>query len=330
MKVRIISIIFVIAATCIVSIGQDLLDETTGKGYLIGPGDEVTGRVLGEKDFDFVATVDEDGQIEVPFFDKPVFAKCRTERELRIEISGLLSTYLRSPQLSLRVTQRKSRPPAVVYGEVVTPGQVEMMRRARLVELLAFSGGLKEEAGGVVQVFRTRPPLCGPANDENNWKSDTSEATDVPSRTFSLANVKAGKEDANPVIYPGDVIFVHKATPVYVTGEVQTPQGIYLKEEGMTLTEAIAKVGGVSREAKIKDIKIRRLKAGSKERDVIAANYDLIKKGEQKDVVLQPMDIIEVGRAKDSFAMQILKIAIGAGRAGITSAAQGTGLRVLY
>jgi len=44
------------------------------KGYLVGPGDEITGKVLGESEFDFVATVDEDGKIEVPFFDKPVIA----------------------------------------------------------------------------------------------------------------------------------------------------------------------------------------------------------------------------------------------------------------
>ena len=35
-------------------------------------------------------TVDEDGKIEVPFFDKPVVAKCRSERELRADISALL------------------------------------------------------------------------------------------------------------------------------------------------------------------------------------------------------------------------------------------------
>ncbi|MCV4725945.1 polysaccharide biosynthesis/export family protein, partial [Escherichia coli] len=50
-------------------------DDARG-GYLIGPGDEITGKVLGEPQFDFVATVDEDGRIEVPFFDKPVDARC--------------------------------------------------------------------------------------------------------------------------------------------------------------------------------------------------------------------------------------------------------------
>ena len=43
-------------------------DAELQKGYLLGPGDEITGKVLGEAQFDFVATVNEDGKIEVPFF----------------------------------------------------------------------------------------------------------------------------------------------------------------------------------------------------------------------------------------------------------------------
>src|SRR5512140_1239869 len=99
------------------------VDVQVQKGYLVGPGDEITGKVLGEPQFDFVATVDEDGKSEVPFFDKPVIAKCRTERELRTEISALLGRYLKTPQISVRVTDRKSRPPATIYGEVRTPQQ---------------------------------------------------------------------------------------------------------------------------------------------------------------------------------------------------------------
>jgi polysaccharide biosynthesis/export protein len=300
------------------------------RGYLVGPGDEITGKVLGETEFDFVATVDEDGKIEVPFFDRPVMAKCRSERELRTDIGGLLAKYLKNPQISIRVTDRKSRPPATIYGEVRTPQQVIMMRKATLVELLAFSGGVTEEAGGMIQVFRTRPPLCADPGDESDWKADAGDPTDVPSRMYSLNNVKLGKEDANPVIFPGDVIVVQKASPVYITGEVVTPQGLYLKEGGMTLTEAIAKIGGVRREAKTKDIKIYRLKAGSKEREIISANYDQIKKGQQKDVMLQPYDIVEVDHTTKSVAQTILEIATGAARTGITAATNGLGTRVLY
>lgn len=328
-------LLFSITILCFVistAFAQDVfVDMQKAKGYQLYPGDEVTGKILGEEQFNFVATVNEDGYIEVPFFDKPVNAKCRTERELRADVTELLSKYLRSPQLSLRITDRKSRPPATIYGEVRTPQQVLLMRKATLVELLAFSGGVTEEAGGTIQVFRTQAPLCADGTAENIWKNDSNDPTSVPSRTYSLASVKSGREEANPIIYPGDVIVVQKASPVYITGEVNFPQGIYLKEGGMTLTEAIAKIGGVRREAKTKDIKIYRLKsANSKEREIISANYDLIKSGKQKDLPLEPQDIIEVDKAKDSIAQSILKIAIGAGRQAVGSLSGGVGYRVLY
>lgn len=324
--------IIVLCFLASLNIAQNVtVDMQKAKGYQLYPGDEITAKVLGEEQFDFVATINEDGKIEVPFFDKPIEAKCRTERELRVEITELLSKYLRSPQLSLRITDRKSRPPATIYGEVRTPQQVVLMRKASLVELLAFSGGVTEEAGGTIQVFRTQAPLCSEGTGENIWKNDSNDPTNVPSRTYSLAAVKSGREDANPIIYPGDVIVVQKASPVYITGEVTAPQGIYLKEGGMTLTEAIAKIGGVRREARTKDIKIYRLKsAGSKERDIISANYDLIKSGKQKDVMLEAYDIVEVDKAKDSIAQSILKIAIGAGRSAVGSLSGGVGYRVLY
>jgi polysaccharide export outer membrane protein len=305
------------------------VDVQVQKGYLVGPGDEITGKVLGEPQYDFVATVDEDGKIAVPFFNDPVVAKCRTERELRADISALLGKYLKTPQLSVRVTDRKSRPPATIYGEVRTPQQVVLMRKATLVELLAFSGGVTEEAGGMIQVFRTRPPLCADSGEGSDWKASSGDPTDVPSRMYSLNAVKLGKEEANPLIYPGDVIVVQKASPVYITGEVVAPQGIYLKEGGLSLTEAIAKIGGVRREAKTKDIKIYRLKSGSKDRDVITANYDLIKKGQQRDIMLEPYDIVQVDHASKSIGQIMLEVVSGAARAGLTSVTSGAA-NVLY
>lgn len=306
------------------------LNAGVQRGYLVGPGDEITGKVLGESQFDFVTRVDEDGKIEVPFFEKPVPAKCRSERELRTDVSTLLAKYLKNPQISLRVTERKSRPPATIYGEVRTPQQVELRRKATLVELIAFSGGVTDDAGGMIQVFRTQAPLCSDAGEDSVWKADTGDATDVPSRLYSLSSVRLGKEEANPIIYPGDVIVVQKASPVYITGEVVSPQGIFLKEGGLSLTEAIAKIGGVRREAKTKDIKIYRLKAGSKDRDVISANYDLIKKGQQKDIMLEPYDIVEVDHAKKSLGQTILELVSGAARTGLGSVTGGLGQRILY
>jgi protein involved in polysaccharide export with SLBB domain len=85
------------------------IDAEATRGYLLGPGDEITTKVLGEEQFDFVATIDQDGRIEVPFVDKPIDANCKSERELRADITELLRKYLKNPQASVRVTKRNSR-----------------------------------------------------------------------------------------------------------------------------------------------------------------------------------------------------------------------------
>ncbi len=296
--------------------GQDIpVTPEAPRGYLVGPGDEITGKVLGEPQFDFVATIDEDGRFQVPFFDKPVEASCRTEKELRADVTQLLSKYLKSPQVSVRVTQRKSRPPATVYGEVRTQQQVDLRRNARLLELISFSGGETEKASGMVQVFRTQRMMCVEnSNKSDDWMAEAEANSGVPSRQYSLAALRSGREEANPMIYPGDLIVVQKANPVYVIGEVNALREIPITGNGLSLTEAIAQSGGFSRQAKTKLVTIRRLKANSKDREIIPVNFDQIKKGTQKDIVLQPYDIIEVDKAKKSIAQTVLEIATGSAR----------------
>ncbi len=312
MRVKSLFFFAVTIALCQFVLGQNvMLDPDANRGYLVGPGDEITGRVLGEQQFDFVATVDEDGRFQVPFFDRGIMARCRTEKELRTEVTQLLSKYLKSPQISVRVTQRNSRPPATIYGEVRQPQQVILKREARLLELLAFAGGVTNNAGGTVQVFHTRPPMCAETGDETAMNNDVPYGLDVPSRLYSLNSVKKGSEESNPIINPGDIVVVEEAAPVFIIGEVKATGRILLPEGGLPLTQAIAMVGGVNREAKTKDIKIYRRKADSIQTETISANYDKIKKGEQKDILLSPNDIVEVDKAKKGVLQTVLEIARG-------------------
>lgn len=296
------------------------------RGYLVGIGDEITGKVLGEPQFDFVATIDEDGNFQIPFFDKPVSAQCRSEKELRAEVVKLLSKYLKNPQISVRVTQRKSRPPATIYGEVRKASDVDLRREARLLELISFAGGETEKASGMVQVFRTQPLMCAEQSATDNWMAGADNRTEVPSRLYSLSSLRSGRDEANPSIYPGDLVEVLKAAPIYVIGEVNVLKEIPLTGNGLSLTEAIAQSGGFSREARTKVVTIRRLKANSKDREIITVNFDQIKKGGQKDVILEPFDIVEVDKSKKSIAQTILEIATGSVR-GISNALP---QRILY
>jgi polysaccharide export outer membrane protein len=154
--------------------------------------------------------------------------------------------------------------------------------------------------------------------------------TDVPSYMYSLSSVKQGREEANPVINPGDIIVVQKASPVYITGEVNQPSGLRITEGGLSLKRAIAMVGGVRREAKTKDIKIYRLKANSADRETIAVNYNLINNGTQKDVMLEPYDIVEVDKSKKSIAQIAFEVITGAGRQIVGGVSGGISQKILY
>jgi polysaccharide export outer membrane protein len=332
MKLKVLVLFALACLTSQISFAQETIVNASGvRGYMLGPGDVVSITVFGEKDFNVdAATVDEDGKIQIPFFEQGVPAKCRTEKELTADVRQLLTKYLRSPQVSVTVKQRNSRPPATIYGEVRQQQQVVLTREARLLELLSFAGGVTEDAGGMIQVFRTRKPMCGEDNSDNDWISQSKDSTDVPSRMYSLTSVQQGREEANPIILPGDIVVVQRAAPVYITGEVVAPQGIYLKDGSLSLTEAIAKIGGVKREAKTKDIKIYRLKSNSKDRDIISVNYDLIKKGAQKDVMLEPYDIVEVDKSKKSIAQIIFETVTGTAKTAFGGLGGALPQRILY
>jgi len=328
MKVQVLfCLVMMLAAAGLVS----AQDPVVQRGYLINPGDKIEGYVLGEPEYNFKSTVNENGMIYVPFSpdNKPIVAKCHSELELRTEISKLLTRYLKNPQVS--ITIEKNYQTATIYGEVNKPMQVELRRKATLVELLAMAEGIKEEAAGMIQVIRTQPPTCTDNYSAKDiWTSDSGDSSDAPSRMFSLAAVRLGKEEANPTIYPGDVVMVMKASPVYITGEVVAPQGIYLKEGGTSLYEAIAKISGLKPEAKTKDVKIFRLKANSKDRETISANLDLIRKGVEKDIMLEPYDIVQIDKSKDSIAMTILKVVAGIGKQAASQVTGGLGYKIAY
>lgn len=313
MKVKVLFIFAALICFAQYAAGQNLPDGIApGMNYTLGPGDEVTVKVLGEPQFDFMATVDEKGEIEVPFVQKAITAKCRTEGDLRSEVAKNLAVYLRNPQISLRVTDRKSRPPVAIYGEVMLAQQVILQRRATLLELLAFAGGVKEKASGMVQVFRTRPALCT-EEAALAWKNQDEKGI-IPTRSYSLSSLKTGGEEANPQIFPGDIIVVGKAPPVYVIGNVMSLKEITIGENGLSLMEALSQAGGFAPRAKSKDIKIRRLKPNSREREIITVNADDIKKGKQKDIMLQSEDIVEVDKAPKSVLETVLELVTGTAR----------------
>lgn len=327
MKLKLTTLLIVITGLFQATFAQDIAAVPAGqKGYLIGPGDVLTIKVWGEPEFNVeAATVDEDGKIQFAYSETGITAKCRTEKEVSTDVVKHISKLLRSPQVTVYVKERKSRPPVVVSGEVKLPAPIELRRTTRLLEVINFSNGLTKDASGMIEVFHTQPPLCATPEEVEFWKNEVANSQDIPSKIYSYSSVKLGKEESNPLVYPGDLIIARKAQPVYVIGEVMALREITIPENGLSLMEAIAQAGGFNREAKKKEITIQRLKPGSRERDLIKVNYELIKDG-QKDVMLQPEDIVIVDKTKKSIAQTILEYATGTAR----SFTQVLPQRVLY
>lgn len=308
------------------------VDNQGIRNYLLGPGDILDVRIFGQPDLNSTAEIDSDGNISsLPFLETPIPAKCRTEKEVQKDIATAYGKYLKKPQISVRITQRNSRQPATVFGAVRQPSRIQMQRKVRLNELMAASGGFTERAAGSIQILHTEPVMCpGPGEEA---EAAPIEGTRIPLTVVTISELRTGKLEANPVIRPGDFILVTEAEPVYITGSVISPQGIFMREN-LTLGRALAMVGGARKEAKTTDIRIYRQKPGSPEQDTIHVDYAAIKKKQKPDVLLHPFDIIEVPEAGMFSSTRIGTTLMGAVSGVFNSAVSASGqilpTRVLY
>jgi protein involved in polysaccharide export with SLBB domain len=83
---------------------------------------------------------------------------------------------------------------------------------------------------------------------------------------------------------------------------VFSPQGIFLRDQ-LTLSRALAMVGGVRKEAKLSSVKIYRQKPGAQDQETIIVDYGAIKNNKKPDIFLQAFDVIEVPEA-NVFSLQ--------------------------
>jgi polysaccharide export outer membrane protein len=304
------------------------VDNQGIKNYLLGPGDVLDVRVFGQ-DLNATAEVDSDGNVSsLPFLEKPIPAKCRTEKQVQKDIATAYSKFINSPQVSVRIVARNSRQPATVFGAVRQAARFQMQRKLRLNELMAASGGFTERASGTIQILHTEPLMCpGPGEEAEAAPID---GTKIPMQIVRIAELRMGKLEANPVIRPGDFILVTEAEPVYITGSVVSPQGVYVRDQ-LTLTRALAMVGGVKKEAKSSDVRIYRQTPGSPEQETIQVDLAAIKKKEKPDILLQPYDIIDVPESGILSSKRLVPTLMGAFSGGVSNVISGgLATRILY
>ncbi len=375
--------------------GQNAVDMQGGKRYLVGPGDVLDVRVFGQPDLNSTVEIDDEGNISsLPFLETPIPAMCRNEKDIQKTIAQAYSRYLKSPRVSVRVTERRSRPPAVVFGAVRAPTQIKMMRRVRLHELLVAAGGISLNASGRIEIVHTEremcpqdsiltpdiadalertslttstydktPPTTGADKPVVSQVSDASRRTSAfagpgttavtdskqpqkpdatsaanPEQTLSdigkietyeVGDVRSGLGKDDPYIRPGDIVIVTEGEPIYMTGFLNAPREIVMKDN-MTLIRAIAMAGGIQKTAKSHEVYIYRQVKGKLGPEKLKFDYDAIKNGKQPDVLLQAYDIIDV-RPQSAFSPGNLRdMLLGITRQGVTGVGTSLPYRVLY
>lgn len=293
LQVRLLSPIFILVVLCSAAFGQGT-EASVAEVDRIHVGDLIDVDVLGTLEFDWRGRLTPEGfLLDYSASDERINALCNSPQELSLKIENALKRMLREPKVVVRILDTSSRPTAVVYGAVRTPQRFQLKRQVSLAELIVLSGGLTDQLGGEIQVFRPANQSCGagavsPAPDMKATEGNGSTFLNI-----SLSDLLKGKPESNPEIFSGDIVTVNEAFPVYVIGGVNNPRPVQFRE-GMTLSRAIAAAGGLSRDGRPDDVVIVRRSAASGAS--ITADLDKIKSKAADDVVLERLDIVDVGR----------------------------------
>ncbi len=223
--------------------------------YLLHVGDRIQLWVWGEPSLTTDAVVMPDGTISLPLvgtiqlLGKSVPAATK-------EVTEACGRFLKDPQVSLSCTPQT---PLRVYveGSVNAPGPVPYDPRFRLLDYLGRAGGPTANADlHNVAITSVAGASVGTAKlDLNAPLRPGAAPTDGPPSAGDAADA------SNPVLSPGDTIWVGRAVPVAVIGAVRSPGAIDYRQ-GQRLSEYVSLAGGPTVRADLGKALLRHTKDG--------------------------------------------------------------------
>ena len=203
--------------------------------YRIGVNDQLHIVVLGHPEFSGAGLrgegrlvgyrVQRDGMVYPPMLDG-VKAAGLTIAEMRASLREALAKFIKDPAVSVDVLEFKSQM-FYVLGEVEEPGVFAVDGNTTLLQGLAMARGINT-TGDIENAYVIRQSKLLP---------------------ISLGDILLrGDTSRNVYMEHGDMVYVPDKSKwrVYVLGEVTNPGIVPMGQQGMTLADAIAAVGGVS------------------------------------------------------------------------------------
>lgn len=215
-----------------------MLPRGNGWIYRIGQGDVLSIIVFDHPDLTAPAgpqrsaeesgfQVGSNGAFTYPYIGE-VKAAGRSVDDVRAEIAQRLAQYIPDPQVDVRVAAYNSQF-VTVSGEVRTPLRAPVTSvPLTLVEAINAAGGTTEVA---------------------DLRRVTVQRQGRPYRVDLKGFFEGGLAQNNPILRHGDVVHVprRRAEEAYLLGEIAKPDVIDLSVEPITLTQAIARRGGLLR-----------------------------------------------------------------------------------
>jgi polysaccharide biosynthesis/export protein len=229
----------------------------------IGAGDTIRITVYQSPDLSLETRVNESGAISYPLLGRVQLAGLTvTAAEQHIAQELKRRDFVKDPQVIIVVTQVRANQ-VNVLGQVGKPGRYPLdLTGMRLTEVLALAGGVIAGAGSDTVV------LTG-VRDGRPFRHEI----DLP-RLFSQGS---GAED--PVIAPGDTLWVDRAPQIYLYGEIQHPGALRL-ERGMNVMQAVAAGGGATPRGTLKGLKVTRRGPDGKTQTIEPSMEDTLRDGD--------------------------------------------------
>ncbi|NLF93077.1 MAG: hypothetical protein GX564_04230 [Oligosphaeraceae bacterium] len=254
------------------------------------PGDVVQIRVFRVEEFSRSVRIGDDGSFTFPQCGS-IEALGKSPKDIAAVLTERLSKLVATPHVDVFV---ESWGPRTVYilGEVNSSSMsLELPTFSRMTALQAISA-----AGG----FTASADLTNVAVLRRN--QDSQKLVRMPIDVSALVSKDSGGDEF--ILQPEDTLIVPKAPPVYVSGYVNSP-GIYQidTQQPPLCSELLVRVGGLSEEADVNDVRIVRRNAQGV-RETIKVPLKDVRTGKyEADVVVLSGDYLIVGSAEKIFVL---------------------------
>src|ERR1700679_1560018 len=131
------------------------LARTQPHEVAVGSGDMLHVEVFDVPELSRDLRVSDTGEISYPLIPGRIRAAGLTPYQLEQKIAQLLieNGLVSHPQVSVFVREQNSQPVSIV-GAVLKPGVIQLVRPTTLLELLADSGGIVDDAGSYAIITR--------------------------------------------------------------------------------------------------------------------------------------------------------------------------------